>query len=326
MQPLGSRASLFAWLLVLAAGAAGCKDSKPRPADESVPASTPAAVEMAAPKTIEESCKRICDRQTSCLNVPEFAAQCTQICRDQAPLPEQQKTLMAAHARVFAECFPMSCTELDPCFRRVIGEETARLAKQVGAAATIEITPVARRAFKELFCKIVEDSGGSLPNIADPNASPDIAKLQEWMKLLAQDPALMQQLLKEAEAECGTGGDSTAPVALPTRAYDHDYAFAFQSKLSLAEMLARLEALGYGQWHQRDKDAWGDYLFGRLSDEPYSAVAKLIVEDDRFVFNVKLRPDKPGSELAFAEVQKAVLERVLPALDASAITPTEYVE
>ena len=104
------------------------------------------------------------------------------------------------------------------------------------------------------------------------------------------------------------------------------YAFAFRSKLSLDEMLATLEASGHGQWHERFKDAWGEYLFGRLNPAPFHAVAKLIVEGDEFVLNVKHDPDHAGGEAEYRAVREAVEDYVLPALEAKRIRPTEYIE
>jgi len=203
-----ARAPGFLGLLLLVALAPlGCKSSEkaqPVPAAEATSDDSPSDTETAAPTNVSESCRRVCDRQAACVGAPEFAGQCAQICRDQAKLPEQQEALLAAHKRIIAECFPEPCSGFDTCFRRVVAEETERLAKEVGATANLELTPEAREAFKDLFCKIVKDSGGELPNLADPKASPDIEKWHEWMKILAQDPTTMQQLLKEAESECSS--------------------------------------------------------------------------------------------------------------------------
>lgn len=189
-------------LLVALFGCKRSEEARPVKAEGAAAGTTASATAPSAPDNIEDSCRLVCGHQTTCLGAPDLAADCARICRDQAKLPEQQKNMLAAHKRIIAECFPQPCDAFDGCFRRVIGEETERVAKEVGTSANIEITPEARKAFKDLFCKIVKDSGGTLPNVADPNASPDIARWHEWMKLLAQDPTLMQQLLKEAEAEC----------------------------------------------------------------------------------------------------------------------------
>jgi len=308
--------------LGVALGLVGCKSESSTGAARSTEATA------APPAGVEGSCKRVCDRQTMCLGVPEYTAECVQICQDQAKEPEQKKALLAAHKRVIAECFAVPCSDFDACFRRVIGQETERVAKAVGASANIEITPSARKAFKELFCKIATDSGGSRPNVADPNASPDIKKWHAWMEMLAQDPALMQTLLKESEAECAVGvTKGTATVSPPAgRLRGNLYAYAFHSDLNLGQMLTRLETLAQGKWHQRFKDDWGDYLFGRLSPAPYNAVAKLLVDGDHFVINIKQRPEKPGGQRQYADVHTLVTGRLLPALGARSIAPVDYVE
>jgi hypothetical protein len=318
--------------LAFIAALLSCK-SDPEPVAVAVETPPAMVAKPTMPTTVAESCPQVCAHQTRCLGAPELSAQCAQTCLDQAKLPEQQKNLLTAHKRIIDECFSLPCSGFDACFRRVVGEETKRIAGEVGATAKLDITPRARKAFKELFCKVVKSSGNSLPNLADPNASPDIKSLQDWMAMLAQDPTTMQALVREAEAECANPGATTlrkslgsSPPAGATKPPEN-YAFAFRSALELEAMLGKLQALNFGSdWHIRDKDAWGDYIFGRLSPAPYNAVAKIVPTDGQFILGVKLRAERAGGEKAYAAVLGAVKERILPALGANAVTQKSYIE
>jgi hypothetical protein len=104
------------------------------------------------------------------------------------------------------------------------------------------------------------------------------------------------------------------------------YAYRFKSKLSLDEILERLNQLTPGAWHERWKDAWGEYLFGRISPAPYNAVVKLIAEDTYYVVNVKLRAEKPGGEAEFQAAHDRIFDELLPALGARGLKPVDYYE
>lgn len=109
------------------------------------------------------------------------------------------------------------------------------------------------------------------------------------------------------------------------------FAYSFQSAINIAEMLSRLNEAGHGQWHQRDKDAWGDYLFGRLSPDPYSATVNIFAPPDapsssHYVANVKFRPQQPDGEAEYQAVREALLSDLRSVLGASRVRRTEYEE
>jgi hypothetical protein len=104
------------------------------------------------------------------------------------------------------------------------------------------------------------------------------------------------------------------------------YAYRFRSKLSLDEILERLNQVGPWRWHERWKDAWGEYLFARLSPAPYNAVVKLIAEPRYYVVNVRLIAERPGGQAEFAAAHERLFNVLLPAIGAGCVSPTEYME
>jgi len=99
------------------------------------------------------------------------------------------------------------------------------------------------------------------------------------------------------------------------------FAYSFRSKLTISEMLAALEALGVGAWHVRDKDAWGDYLFGRVTPD---AAFIIIPDGKRYVVNVKL--DAPASDPRTGSTVQLLRGIVLPAIRARWVWRTEFFE
>ena len=104
------------------------------------------------------------------------------------------------------------------------------------------------------------------------------------------------------------------------------YAYSFRSKLTLDEILARLNEIGPWQWRERWNDAWGAYLFARMNPAPHNAVVKLIADDGYYVVNVKQRSEQPGGQAEYAAVHQKLMDELLPAIQARGVKPTDYYE
>jgi hypothetical protein len=104
------------------------------------------------------------------------------------------------------------------------------------------------------------------------------------------------------------------------------YAYSFRSDLPLPDMLARLRELGPWRWIERDNDRWGEYISARaLPDQPRSTV-KIIQEPDQYVVNVVLESEQPDAQALFDSVREILFDRLLPALGANGLAPTETYE
>lgn len=110
------------------------------------------------------------------------------------------------------------------------------------------------------------------------------------------------------------------------------YAYSFQSDLTLEAMLARLTEEGSRPWYVGDNDNWGEYLWARPIPAPYRGSLKIIAEPDHFVVNVKILleeedvqdvKDMQGAEAQFAAFRELLFSRLLPAIGAHSLAPTD---
>ena len=98
-------------------------------------------------------------------------------------------------------------------------------------------------------------------------------------------------------------------------------AFKFISGLALEEMYKRLTELGPWRWYERDNDRWGYYI--SASPMPDTQIKILIDPDDgSFALNLKFVSEAPEARQEFDNLQRDLLIRVLPAIDASGPTRT----
>jgi hypothetical protein len=110
------------------------------------------------------------------------------------------------------------------------------------------------------------------------------------------------------------------------------YAYMFQSDLTLEAMLARLEEEGSLGWQVRDNDNWGEYLSARALPPPFHSSVKVISEPGHFVVNVSISlwerdvPAVRDPEAQFATFRELLFTRLLPAIGARSLTPTEDYE
>lgn len=102
------------------------------------------------------------------------------------------------------------------------------------------------------------------------------------------------------------------------------YALAFQSPLSLAEILARLGTATPWDWAARASEDYGDHLVCRALPSPHVAYVKVFREGGGYAINVKLECDGPEADLLAASLRAVVVDTVLPALLATEVWPTLY--
>jgi hypothetical protein len=101
------------------------------------------------------------------------------------------------------------------------------------------------------------------------------------------------------------------------------YAYSFQSPLSMAKVLERLNDPGSWRWIERDNDNWGKYISARVLRNPHDVMIKLIRDEGRYIINIYLRSNQPDAGAEFAAVRDMVFQQVLPALDDSVISKTD---
>jgi hypothetical protein len=106
----------------------------------------------------------------------------------------------------------------------------------------------------------------------------------------------------------------------------HVYAYSFTSPLSLSQMLAKWNELGPWRWTERDNDQFGEYISTRVLDLPQRGMLKVFVESDRYAINVMLQSENPNADNKFADIRTTIFERLLPAVEASAISEAETYE
>ena len=104
------------------------------------------------------------------------------------------------------------------------------------------------------------------------------------------------------------------------------YAYSFRSGLPLPEMLVRLNETGPWRWIERDSDTWGDYISAVALPDPHRGTVKIFVEPDHYVLNVLLKSEQPEAAALFDSVRETLFDRLLPAIGASGLAPTEAYE
>jgi hypothetical protein len=98
-------------------------------------------------------------------------------------------------------------------------------------------------------------------------------------------------------------------------------AYSFKTEMSLEQIFERLNAVGPWRWIVRDSEHWGDYLWARAA--PYYASVKIYVEPELYVVQIKFESDAPEALMELEALREMVLERVLPVINASDLTPTD---
>jgi hypothetical protein len=98
-------------------------------------------------------------------------------------------------------------------------------------------------------------------------------------------------------------------------------AYAFDSPLTLDAMADALNAAGPWTWEVRDSDTYGDYVVARPDEGPTRV--RVIAHGGAFLLDVLYVTRSRKNRLAREEVERVVQDRVLPALQASNLKPTQ---
>jgi len=98
------------------------------------------------------------------------------------------------------------------------------------------------------------------------------------------------------------------------------FAYSFKSELSLQQLLARLNEVGPWRWVEWYNENWGDYV---RTSGLNAGIIKIYVEPDRYVAETKFESDAPDAAAALEALRTTLFERVLPAINARDLTPTE---
>lgn len=107
------------------------------------------------------------------------------------------------------------------------------------------------------------------------------------------------------------------------------FAYKFKSPLTIEQIHERLKALGPWTWDERDSDHWGFYISAAPVDDADKAIVKILIDPDDqawFAVNVHFRSDKPAAAAQFQALRQVLFSRVLPAIDATALTKTDDYE
>ena len=102
----------------------------------------------------------------------------------------------------------------------------------------------------------------------------------------------------------------------------YEVACAFKSRLSLSRMLARLNQVGPWDWVERCNDHWGEYIAAGPWPSPHRGSVIVLEDRRRFILNLTLTSDEPDAEAQFTSVRKVVFERIMPAIGARRLRPT----
>lgn len=114
--------------------------------------------------------------------------------------------------------------------------------------------------------------------------------------------------------------------ALPKRAMYRHFAYAFHSPLTLEEMVAKLNNAGPWAWCERENDELDAYLSAAPLREPHRGRAKIYMQYDRKIIDVELSSDQPDADAVVEQVERELLERVLPSIGAQNLTLAEPLE
>lgn len=94
-------------------------------------------------------------------------------------------------------------------------------------------------------------------------------------------------------------------------------AYSFESTLTLAAMLAALEAAGPWTWTLRDSDTYGDYLRARPDGGPTKL--RIITARDAYLLDIFYLDGSQENRLSRADVETIIQQQVLPALQAQRV-------
>ncbi len=103
------------------------------------------------------------------------------------------------------------------------------------------------------------------------------------------------------------------------------FAYSFDSDLNPGQVLAKLNQTGPWEWVERDNDSWGWYISAAPLDDPHYAIVKVIFERPRAV-NVRFESDADNADALLEDLRRTLLERLLPALGARNVAPTDTYE
>lgn len=94
------------------------------------------------------------------------------------------------------------------------------------------------------------------------------------------------------------------------------FAYSFTTSLDRTEMFLRLRERGPWRWVDRNSDRWGQYL---STSSPRGSNVQLLIGEptpDRCTVNVEFESDAADAEEKEREIREALLERILPQLEA----------
>jgi hypothetical protein len=95
-------------------------------------------------------------------------------------------------------------------------------------------------------------------------------------------------------------------------------ALAFDCPLTLDAMLARLNQLGPWTWRESDSDTYGESLWAVPGRRAWLSISPV---DNHWVIEIRCR--MKSEALPQAQLEREVTTRVLPALGARNVRPTE---
>ena len=98
-------------------------------------------------------------------------------------------------------------------------------------------------------------------------------------------------------------------------------AYSFSTPLELNKIFTRLNERGPWRWMERDSEYYGDYLSCLTC--PEGAKIKIFEEGEQYVLNIRYKRDAPEAPAEWEELQRDIFERILPAVEARDLKPTE---
>jgi hypothetical protein len=141
------------------------------------------------------------------------------------------------------------------------------------------------------------------------------------------------------EVTARTGGRTTRhrylldaePAVRDSGPVTENFAYRFQSDLTLGAMLAKLNELGPWQWVLADNDRWGDYLAtSKVIEGAQRSLVKIIRDTSlpgrAFAVDVLVRSDQPDVATRLAGVRTTLFDRLLPAIGARDLAETDGYE
>ena len=180
-----------------------CEKAKPVPVTPPPPAPPPAP----PVPSLAASCTTICAKNVSCAGLaPDEAkakqAECEKVCTSQGgDNPLAAEILPKAMAAVASKCGGVACEKFGDCYMDTLKAMQEELTG-VPAQPAKPVPEETRKRAIALVCKIVADHPGRIPDMNDPNPTPDMVELKRIMADIA-DAAAVADLMKEAIATCG---------------------------------------------------------------------------------------------------------------------------